>query len=245
MKHAVALTALIALPAIGHAHCYKEAAERYQLNPELLEAIAYVESRGRPEATNLGHLSRTKTYDIGVMQINSSWLRKLTGFGITEQMLRDPCQNVMVGAWILSNHMNEDGSDWRGVGAYNASCRTLSTDRCNAARGDYTWKVYRALLRKRGDAPALLAQAARATPRRKLSDGQTLANAVMTKEPAQSGPASARRISSIYVENDVSTTRIPVIAATDDNPAVTGAVWRDKSAAEFVASRSDHHGDSN
>ena len=244
MNRALVIAALLAIPTAGHAHCYREAADRYQLNPDLLEAIAWVESRGRPEATNNGHIARTGTYDIGVMQINSSWLRKLSAFGITEKMLRDPCQNVMVGAWILSHHMNEDGSNWHGVGAYNASCRTLSKERCQAARGDYTWKVYRALLRKRGE-PATTATAAVPQPR-KISTGQVLAVA-STPQPApeQAVVADARRrISSVYVEDDVSTARIPVTEEAGAPREQTGSVWREKGSPELVAARSDSHAES-
>jgi len=50
-----------------------------------------------------------------------------------------------VGAWILAHHMREDGADWNGVGAYNASCRGASPARCAVLRNTYTNKVYAAL----------------------------------------------------------------------------------------------------
>ena len=134
---------LLSVAAPAGATCFHEAGQRYGLNPGLLQAIAKTESGLRPDAVNLQHRSRTGSYDIGLMQINSSWLPKLAGFGITEAALYEPCQNVMVGAWILSHHLRESGADWNGVGAYNASCRTLSATQCRATRARYVWKVYR------------------------------------------------------------------------------------------------------
>jgi len=131
---------------VAHAYCFVEAARRYSISEPLLRAIARVESNTNAAAMNMGHIGRTKSYDIGLMQINSSWLPKLRTFGIDEQALKDPCQNLMVGAWILAHHMREDGADWNGVGAYNASCRGASKEQCAALRNTYTNKVYAALI---------------------------------------------------------------------------------------------------
>jgi hypothetical protein len=131
---------------VSHAYCFEEAAKRYSISEPLLRAIARVESNTNAAAMNMSHIGRTKSYDIGLMQINSSWLPKLRTFGIDEQALKDPCQNLMVGAWILAHHMREDGADWNGVGAYNASCRGASKEQCAALRNTYTNKVYAALI---------------------------------------------------------------------------------------------------
>jgi len=130
------------------AHCYEQAAERYQLSADLLRAVATVESGGDPKAMNLSHLQRTGSYDVGLMQINSRWLPTLAQHGITEAQLRsDPCLNAQVGAWILSDTLRRHGNDWNGVGAYNAACTQLKGRECSDARNRYAWRVYRAMTR--------------------------------------------------------------------------------------------------
>jgi soluble lytic murein transglycosylase-like protein len=56
------------------------------------------------EAGEVGKVSapnKDGSYDIGPMQINSSWLPKVNGLGISESDLRDNgCINAYVGTWI-------------------------------------------------------------------------------------------------------------------------------------------------
>lgn len=125
--------------------CWQEAAERYRVNPHVLYAIAKCESGLDPKAVNRGHLQRTGTYDIGLMQINSSNLKALRVYGIEEQHLYDGCTSIHVGAWILADKMRVHGNSWEAIGAYNAACTQLKGEACAAARNKYARCVYRHL----------------------------------------------------------------------------------------------------
>ena len=123
--------------------CFEHHGRRYGLDAELLRGVARVESGMRPEARNNTHIERTGTRDIGLMQINTSLLPKLAGFGIREQDLLDPCTNIEVGAWVLSDAIRRHGDTWQAVGAYNAACTQLKGKACTEARSRYAWAVYK------------------------------------------------------------------------------------------------------
>ncbi|HEX3141058.1 MAG TPA: lytic transglycosylase domain-containing protein [Rhizobacter sp.] len=122
----------MALPA--HA-CWEQAAQKYGVSVHLLHAIAKTESSLNPAAVNRGNANGS--YDVGLMQINSSWLPRLRQYGIEEKDLYQPCVSIDVGAWILAHNIRQFGNTWAAVGAYNTP---------NPTRGlEYAHRVYRNL----------------------------------------------------------------------------------------------------
>ncbi|ECO4313691.1 lytic transglycosylase domain-containing protein [Salmonella enterica] len=125
----------------AHAFCFKEAGERYSVDPLLLIAIAQTESSLNPQATNINRRGTAKeSIDIGLMQINSVWFNQLSSeWGISKQdLIKNPCQNVYVGAYILALNIKKNGVNWKSIGAYNAGF----SDKTEAARIIYAKKVY-------------------------------------------------------------------------------------------------------
>ncbi|WP_256672690.1 transglycosylase SLT domain-containing protein [Pseudomonas sp. C1C7] len=120
----------------AQAFCWDRAGQLHRIEPELLQAIAEVESGHKPGAIN--H-NKDGSRDIGLMQINSIHLPRLSAQGITEQrLLEEPCLSVEVGASVLAGFVARYGYNWTAVGAYNAG---NSPDR-QAARLRYARKVW-------------------------------------------------------------------------------------------------------
>lgn len=119
-------------PAIANAFCFDEAGQKYAISPVLLESIARTESNLDQKATNL---NRNGSVDIGLMQVNSFWIRTL-GFD-RDRLLNDGCYNTMAGARILRQCIDSYGYTWEAVGCYNAA----SLDK----KKSYSWKIFRRL----------------------------------------------------------------------------------------------------
>jgi len=140
-----ALTLLAVLIGTPASACWNQVAKRHGVPADLLYAIATVESGLNSKAVNRSHFARTGSYDIGLMQINSRHLPRLARYGITEASLFEPCTNLDVGAWLLSDLFSRRGLSWDSVGTYNAACTQLKGEECTRARARYAWKVYRRL----------------------------------------------------------------------------------------------------
>jgi len=115
--HGIFIMALLLLSSNARADCWDDTEAQFGISRYLLFAIAKHESGLNPVAIN--H-NKNGSLDIGLMQINTSWLPKLNRYGIGISELKNPCVNLHVGAWILANNFAQYGVNWRAVGAYNA-----------------------------------------------------------------------------------------------------------------------------
>ncbi len=113
--------ALAWLSMCGAAHaaddCFNEAAAYQGVNPWILRAVAWYESKGDPDAI---HQNANGSIDVGQLQINSIHFGALAREGVPHRALTDPCVNVYVAAWLLKQKMVKYGNTWRAIGAYHS-----------------------------------------------------------------------------------------------------------------------------
>lgn len=129
------------------ASCWDDVARRYDIEPELLQAIAVVESGARGGAINQSNSDGSR--DIGLMQINSMHLPRLAKQGITEErLLSDPCLSVEVGASILADFIQRFGYNWTAVGSYNAG-PAPGREALRLRYAEKIWAQYEALVAQR------------------------------------------------------------------------------------------------
>ncbi|ARL38901.1 lytic transglycosylase domain-containing protein [Burkholderia pseudomallei] len=154
-KLLVAVCVAACAPCVVAKDCWTRAGERHGIDPLLLVAIAKVESSMDPRAFNR---NRNGTYDIGLMQINSTHLPRLVKVGIThKRLIEEPCTSIDTGAAILAEFVERHGYTWNAVGAYNAG----SSPKRAPARKAYAmkvWAVYRDLTSDRATSMAGLSE---------------------------------------------------------------------------------------
>lgn len=98
--------------------CIIEAAQCFQINPLIIKAIIWQESKNKPHALNT---NKNKTVDVGIMQINTVHFKPLKAMGIDEELLREnSCANVFSGSWVLKKSIERYGYNWDGIGSYHS-----------------------------------------------------------------------------------------------------------------------------
>jgi Transglycosylase SLT domain len=119
LQIAVIIVWLSPASAFSFEQCFKDAAAHYpEIDINLLKAIAFTESCFVEKAVSAPN--KNGSVDIGVMQINSSWLPLLSQYGIHRNDLLDACTNINIGTWVLAQNIQRLGKRWKAVGAYNA-----------------------------------------------------------------------------------------------------------------------------
>jgi soluble lytic murein transglycosylase-like protein len=127
--------------------------------PTLAMAIADIESGFHPWAVNIqgkSHYMKSresalalirkasaqrKSYDVGLMQINSYWLDKLR---LDPVDVLDPKINVIIGCWILSEELKRHGMNWKGIGAYHTPVNKYpARARAYAEKAMRAWEDYK------------------------------------------------------------------------------------------------------
>ncbi|MEX3815683.1 lytic transglycosylase domain-containing protein [Paraburkholderia sp. BR13439] len=97
--------------------CFDKAGAYQGVNPHVLRAVAWRESKGDATAINR---NANGSIDVGQLQINSIHFPELASQGIPHRALADPCVNIFVAAWLLKQKMVRYGNTWRAIGAYHS-----------------------------------------------------------------------------------------------------------------------------
>lgn len=120
--------------------CFEITGKEYNIDPLILKAIAWNESKNKNGIKS--KINKNGTYDIGIMQINSSHLDLLSKFNISEDdLLNDACINISVAGYILASNIKSRGNTWDAVGAYNAGY--FNTPNAVELRRQYAMKIYK------------------------------------------------------------------------------------------------------
>ncbi len=135
---ALPLFLLFLCPAPAGADTYEEliteACLLWKVPPRLALAVAKVESGLNPWAVNVagrGYQPKTReeaseiidqawsrgaSFDVGLMQVNSYWMRR---YGLNPQLLLEPRNNAVMGVWILAQEIKRFGLNWKAVASYH------------------------------------------------------------------------------------------------------------------------------
>ena len=113
---------------------FQQAAKKYGVPKLLLIVLANVESRVSPYAVNFGGEARFydseskalqgisnyegSNFDVGLMQINSFWLRE---FDVEPEKIIRPKYNIMFGAWVIKDCFDRYGINWKAIAAYHTN----------------------------------------------------------------------------------------------------------------------------
>lgn len=114
--------------AVPFLACMALVANLYTLPPRVLPSIQAVEG-GRP---GLAMLNRNGTEDLGVMQVNTIWLKpiaayaRLTEAEVRHRLLEQPCFNIAAAGLIMRTYLDEARGDlMTAIGNYHSHTPAL------------------------------------------------------------------------------------------------------------------------
>lgn len=147
------LLILLSAPAWAYDKIFAVYCKTYGVPLELAVAVAKQESGLNPLCVNVAGKDFTpktreqaaeiirkardenKSYDVGIMQINSQWVKQ---WEIDPLTLLDPDTNIRLGVRLLKDEISRYGISWQAVGRYHSP---------NPARArNYAWNVSRRIL---------------------------------------------------------------------------------------------------
>lgn len=115
--------------------CINQAATEYQVPAALIMAIIQVEGG----QVGLAMPNTNGSFDLGVMQINTAWAPSFEAKGYRlSDIQNNPCKNVDVGTWILSQCLNHDANNLMvAVGDYHSHTPILNQAYASKVLDDY------------------------------------------------------------------------------------------------------------
>ncbi|EHH7770629.1 lytic transglycosylase domain-containing protein [Escherichia coli] len=119
------LSILITKMSFASSACFNEAGTMFRIEPNLIKAIALVESNLKKDSIgkNRDKKNNIKSFDYGLIQINQMHIPMLKKRGIIKDerdLLDNPCLNIKIGTEILYKHFSRCGMTWQCLGTYNA-----------------------------------------------------------------------------------------------------------------------------
>jgi soluble lytic murein transglycosylase-like protein len=130
--------------------CVEKVTQSTGIHPDILFAIAIVESG---QVGKVSSPNKNGSQDIGLMQINSIHLPRLSKLGVTAQELRDDgCVNFKVAAWhvasVVKNKkgLSDPSSYLQSIAAYHSN-----TDEYNKAYADKLMAAFKLMYRGAGE----------------------------------------------------------------------------------------------
>ena len=137
------LSILITKMSFASSACFNEAGTMFRIEPNLIKAIALVESNLKKDSIgkNRDKKNNIKSFDYGLMQINQMHIPMLKKRGIIKDerdLLDNPCLNIKIGTEILYKHFSRCGMTWQCLGIYNAGFEMDNQKK----RLQYAQKIY-------------------------------------------------------------------------------------------------------